>query len=138
MDALELCDLVALCRPLPRCVAVDHLAFHLVRHGLTRYRVTPVHELSSDQNTTTRVMQMLETIETEITEFIADRVKERIETITPEDRLLEDGIIDSLSLLDLVTFIEKTYRVVVDDFDIDLETFGSVRSIAKYVSAKRD
>ena len=81
---------------------------------------------------------MLETIETQITEFIADRVKERIETITPEDRLLEDGIIDSLSLLDLVTFIEKTYRVVVDDFDIDLETFGSVRSIAKYVSAKRD
>ena len=79
---------------------------------------------------------MLETIETEITEFIANGVKERIESITPEDRLLEDGIIDSLSLLDLVTFIEKTYRVVVDDFDIDLETFGSVRSIAKYVSAK--
>ena len=80
---------------------------------------------------------MLETIETEITEFIANGAKQRIESITPEDRLLEDGIIDSLSLLDLVAFIERTYGIVVDEFDIDLETFGSVRSIAKYVLATR-
>lgn len=80
---------------------------------------------------------MLETIETEITEFIANGAKQRIESIAPEDRLLEDGIIDSLSLLDLVAFIERTYGFVVDEFDIDLETFGSVRSIAKYVLATR-
>lgn len=80
---------------------------------------------------------MRETIETEIIEFIANGANQRIESITPEDRLLEDGIIDSLSLLDLVDFIESTYGIVVDEFDIDVETFGSARSIAKYVSARR-
>lgn len=80
---------------------------------------------------------MCKTIETEITEFIANGARQRIESITPEDRLLEDGIIDSLSLLDLVDFIERTYGIVVDEFDIDVDTFGSVRSIAKYVSARR-
>ena len=80
---------------------------------------------------------MSKTIEIEITEFIANGAKQRIESITPEDRLLEDGIIDSLSLLDLVDFIERTYGIVVDEFDVDVDTFGSVRSIAGYVSAKR-
>ena len=80
---------------------------------------------------------MSKTVETEITEFIANGARQRIESITPEDRLLEDGIIDSLSLLDLVDFIERTYGIVVDEFDIDVDTFGSVRSIAKYVSARR-
>jgi len=83
------------------------------------------------------VSDMSKTIEIEITEFIANGAKQRIESITPEDRLLEDGIIDSLSLLDLVDFIERTYGIVVDEFDIDVDTFGSVRSIAGYVSAKR-
>lgn len=80
---------------------------------------------------------MSKTIEIEITEFIANGAKQRIESITPEDRLLEDGIIDSLSLLELVDFIERTYGIVVDEFDVDVDTFGSVRSIAGYVSAKR-
>jgi acyl carrier protein len=80
---------------------------------------------------------MRETIETKITEFIANGAKQGVESITAEDRLLEDGIIDSLSLLDLVDFIESTYEITVDEFDIDVDTFGSVRSIANYVSAKR-
>lgn len=77
---------------------------------------------------------MRETIEKEISDFITNGAKQRI---APEDRLLEDGIIDSLSLLDLVEFIESTYEIVVDEFDIDVETFGSARSIAEYVLARR-
>ena len=50
------------------------------------------------------------TIETEITAFIANGAKQRIDSITPEDRLLEDGIIDSLSLLDLVDFHREDLR----------------------------
>ena len=80
---------------------------------------------------------MSKTLETEIIEFIANGADQRIENITPDDRLLEDGIIDSLSLLDLVEFIESSYGIVVDEFDIDVETFGSARSIAEYVSARR-
>lgn len=80
---------------------------------------------------------MSKTIETEITAFIANGAKQGVESITVDDRLLEDGIIDSLSLLDLVDFIESTYEITVDEFDIDVDTFGSVRSIANYVSAKR-
>ena len=80
---------------------------------------------------------MSKTIETEITAFIANGAEHGIESITPEDRLLEDGIIDSLSLLDLVDFLETTYKIEVDEFDVDVDTFGTVRSIASYVLEKR-
>ena len=80
---------------------------------------------------------MTKSIETEITAFIVNGASQGVESITPDDRLLEDGIIDSLSLLDLVDFIETTYGIEVDEFEVDVDTFGTVRSIASYVVEKR-
>jgi acyl carrier protein len=49
---------------------------------------------------------------------------------------LEEGVIDSLSLLELVGFIESQFGIFVDDHEVDLEHFGCVRSMAEFVAAK--
>ena len=54
-----------------------------------------------------------------------------------DDSLLEDGIIDSLGLLDIVTFIETEFELAVDDADVTLDNFGSVHAIASYVQSKK-
>ena len=54
-----------------------------------------------------------------------------------DDLLLEDGIIDSLGLLDIVTFIETEFDIAVDDADVTLDNFGSVKAIASYVESKK-
>lgn len=50
-----------------------------------------------------------------------------------DDELLEEGIIDSLGLLEVVTFIETEFDVTVDDADVTLDAFGSVSRMADYV-----
>ena len=54
-----------------------------------------------------------------------------------DDSLLEDGIIDSLGLLDIVTFIETEFDVTVDDADVTLDNFGTVKTIASFVETKK-
>ena len=56
--------------------------------------------------------------------------------VTAETRLLEDGVIDSLGLLDLVAFVEEKYGVYVDDFEVDLDNFGSAQAVERFVRSK--
>jgi acyl carrier protein len=50
-----------------------------------------------------------------------------------DDALLEEGIIDSLGLLEVVTFLETEFDVMVDDADVTLESFGTVNAMAAFV-----
>lgn len=50
-----------------------------------------------------------------------------------DDHLLENRLIDSLGLLDIIMYIENTYGYTIDDQDVTLENFASVRTIAQYV-----
>lgn len=50
-----------------------------------------------------------------------------------KDALLEEGIIDSLGLLEVVTFIEAEFDISVQDTDVTLDNFGTVSTIASYV-----
>lgn len=52
-----------------------------------------------------------------------------------EDALLEDGIIDSLGLLDVVNFLEAEFSIAVDDADVTLDNFGSVNAMASFVAS---
>jgi len=57
---------------------------------------------------------------------------------TDEDALLEEGVIDSLGLLEVVTFIETEFEVSVDDADVTLDNFGSVNAIASFVASLKN
>jgi acyl carrier protein len=47
--------------------------------------------------------------------------------------LLETGILDSLSLLRLVVFIQQRFGITVDDVDLIPEHFDSVQAICAYL-----
>ena len=47
--------------------------------------------------------------------------------------LLESGILDSLSLLKLLVFLEKEFGVTVDGFDFNLDNFNTIDAICAYV-----
>ena len=54
-----------------------------------------------------------------------------------EDSLLERGIIDSVAMVDLIAFLEKTYGITISDDDMTPENFDSVDAIARYVAARK-
>ena len=55
-----------------------------------------------------------------------------------DDALLEEGIIDSLGLLEVVTFIETEFDISVDDAEVTLDNFGSVNAIAAFVKSSKN
>ena len=50
--------------------------------------------------------------------------------------LLEEGIIDSTGVLELVMFVEETFGFTVEDEEIVPENFDSVERLACYVRSK--
>lgn len=55
-----------------------------------------------------------------------------------DDSLLDEGVIDSTGVLELVMFIESTFPIEVDDGEIVPENFDSVNRIAAYVTGKNN
>ena len=70
----------------------------------------------------------------EIREFIcANFPLARKISVGASDRLLEEGIVDSLGLLLVVDFLETTYGMTVKETDMVLSNFGSIGAISEFV-----
>jgi acyl carrier protein len=61
----------------------------------------------------------------------------RTHALGNDDPLLESGIVDSMGVLDLVSFIESEFGISVADEDLVQEHFGSVRQITAYIASKQ-
>jgi len=68
-------------------------------------------------------------------EFVQDPSLLPLENSTS---LLDSGIIDSLSLLTLVVFIQEQFGIAVDYADVIPEHFASVDAICAYVRSQAD
>ena len=56
--------------------------------------------------------------------------------VADETSLLEGGILDSLSLLQLVVFLEGRFGITVGDADLLPENFASVSTICAYLRTR--
>jgi acyl carrier protein len=53
--------------------------------------------------------------------------------VKPDDDLLQQGILDSLGILQLVAFIEQQFGIQVPDEGVVFENFFSVNALAAYL-----
>ncbi len=51
---------------------------------------------------------------------------------------MDSGLIDSTGILEVVTFLEDSYQLEVDDDELTPENFDSVANIARYVLTKTE
>jgi len=57
--------------------------------------------------------------------------------LTPETRLLSDGLIDSLGAVRLATFVEETFGVRFDDSEIRAGELETIADIVRVVDERR-
>ena len=57
--------------------------------------------------------------------------------VKEDDNLLANGIIDSLGVLKLVSFIERQFEIQIPDEEVTIKNFRSVKDIASYLEAKK-
>lgn len=60
----------------------------------------------------------------------------RKQQIKDSDPLLESGVLDSLGVLDLVSFVEQEFSVHVADEELVPENFHTIDRIAAFVESK--
>lgn len=56
--------------------------------------------------------------------------------ITLDTNLLEKGIIDSTGVVELVSFLEDTYNIIVEDEEIISDNFSTLKSISNFLQNK--
>ncbi len=58
------------------------------------------------------------------------------EKLGNDTSFLEDGIIDSTGILELIAFLEETFEIVVEDDEILPENLNSLTTIDEYLKRK--
>jgi len=76
-------------------------------------------------------------VKPQIREFILDIARSKgINEVADDQSLMESGIIDSLAIFRLVSFLEDNFRVRISDDEIVIENFQSINDIDSFVAAK--
>jgi len=73
----------------------------------------------------------------EIKRFIAETAFTDPKEIKDDTMLFEEGIFDSMGLLNLISFLEENYGVQTDDPDLVEENFQNLNAIEDYVARKK-
>lgn len=78
-------------------------------------------------------------VEEKIREFIVRQLllKHSGTELGLEQPLLESGIMTSFGVVELVSYVERTFGVTIDDYDVVPENFQTVKAIARLVASKR-
>ncbi len=53
-----------------------------------------------------------------------------------DESFLEAGVVDSLGVVELVSFVEETYDIEVPDDDIVPDNFDSVNNLTHYIASR--
>jgi acyl carrier protein len=79
----------------------------------------------------------MEEIKEKVREFVLDAAQRKgLESVTDDESLTENGVIDSLAIFRLVSFLEDTFGVRIADEEIVNENFRSVKAIDSFVAEK--
>ena len=81
----------------------------------------------------------MDSVEEKVSRYIADNILfSRNGYPHPLDAsFLENGIIDSMNVLELVMFVEENYKLKVADEDIVPDNFDSVTLLAQFIRRKQ-
>lgn len=70
--------------------------------------------------------------------YISDELLNGRVEVAVEDDLLGGGIVDSVAMMWLVTFIEETFEVNIPLEDVTIQNFRTIETIAHYVKQRKD
>ena len=77
----------------------------------------------------------MESVETSIRRYVLEAFlfTEDESQLSNNASFLEEGIVDSTGVLELVMFVEETFGITVKDEEVVPENFDSVERLARYV-----
>jgi acyl carrier protein len=74
--------------------------------------------------------------ETVIYEYLAKRFP-KVATWNAETSLFDSGVIDSLGVLELMTFLSERFGIQLEDSDFDLANLATPEKLVQFVLSRR-
>ena len=78
----------------------------------------------------------MENIKGTIKKFIVDNYLAGSGELGDDDSFLDKGIIDSIGVIELATFIQQTYKIKINVPEIMPENFDTLNRLEVYISRK--
>ncbi len=75
--------------------------------------------------------------EESLLKFLRESIGLDTSDIKPESLLFSSGIIDSFSLVSLLTFVESSCELRIDPMDVNLDNFDSIEKVLNYVKRRQ-
>ncbi len=81
----------------------------------------------------------MQTLEKRVRDFIRDTFPDPAAPgkLSAEQSLFEAGVLDSIGVLALVTWLEREFHIVVDDGDVVPENIDGIGRLVRYIGRKR-
>lgn len=78
-------------------------------------------------------------IENKIRQFLAENfiLSEQLDQLGSDDSFLDNGIIDSTGILELIFFVEEQFGIQVDTSEVLPENFDSINRLTAYIQRKQ-
>jgi acyl carrier protein len=80
----------------------------------------------------------LSSIKQTIREFVLIQLlkNKNVDTLTDNSPLITGGLVDSISTMQLVVFLEKTFQVEYEAHEVDRDNFDSINIISDFLIKK--
>jgi acyl carrier protein len=77
-------------------------------------------------------------IRADLTQYIQSKLlsEDAAVTLEPDTDVLRQGIIDSLGVFQVVSFLEEQWGIRIDDAEITVDNFQSIDAMAQLASSK--
>lgn len=75
--------------------------------------------------------------EKQIIEYLLSNIVFSVNEIEPEQQLIESLLIDSISIIKVILFLEKQFNIQIADKDLEPSNFETVRNMTNLVNKKR-
>ncbi len=73
-----------------------------------------------------------------LTKYIINEIlKQPKRSLSPEERLISSGLIDSFHLVDLSLFVEDTFGVHIDDTELNADTFDTLAELETLIQQRK-
>jgi len=81
-------------------------------------------------------MLMEEEIQDKLVAFICESFMVEPDEFNLEESLVDQGVIDSIGLVEISAFIEETFGIKVAETDMTRQNFGSVKKMVAFIVSK--
>jgi D-alanine--poly(phosphoribitol) ligase subunit 2 len=68
---------------------------------------------------------------------LAKELGRNASTVTEDDVLPETGVLDSAAIIELIVWVETEFGMDIDQSELSLDNFGSIRQMTTYIEARR-